>query len=169
MIFWRLRELKRSNGSSVDFTEGNTWWPFGFRSLSASSSRLFSPGAQFALCDARNKVLPRASFEFHTSSPPPPQLSQPDPEFWSYKAFTEGNTRWPSWFRSVMVLFLLHAWVPIVGLQGPTAVRGSLQVREIFIDNLLVRVHLIIEMSRPALRHGSLDSLFQVALYLSCR
>ena len=35
-----------------------------------------------------------------------------------------------------------------------------------FIDNLLVRVHLIIEMSRPALRHGSLNSLFQVALYL---
>ena len=38
--------------------------------------------------------------------------------------------------------------------------------REIFIDNLLVRVHLIIEMSRPALRHGSLDSLLQVALYI---
>ena len=38
--------------------------------------------------------------------------------------------------------------------------------REIFIANLLVRVHLIIEMSRPALRHGSLNSLFQVALYL---
>ena len=38
--------------------------------------------------------------------------------------------------------------------------------REICIDNLLVRVHLIIEMSRPALRHGSLDSFFQVALYL---
>ena len=39
--------------------------------------------------------------------------------------------------------------------------------REIFVDNLLVRVHLIIEMSRPALRDGSLKSLFQVALYLS--
>ena len=38
--------------------------------------------------------------------------------------------------------------------------------REVFIDNLLVRVHLIIEMSRPALRHGSLNSLFQAALYL---
>jgi hypothetical protein len=38
--------------------------------------------------------------------------------------------------------------------------------REIFIDNLLVRVHLIIEMSRPALRNGTLNSLFQVALYL---
>jgi len=38
--------------------------------------------------------------------------------------------------------------------------------REIFIDNLLVRVHWIIEMSRPALRHGSLNSLFQVVLYL---
>jgi len=38
--------------------------------------------------------------------------------------------------------------------------------REIFIDNLLVRVHFIIEMSRPALRRGSLNSLFHVALYL---
>ena len=38
--------------------------------------------------------------------------------------------------------------------------------REIFTDNLLVRVNLSIEMSRPALRHGSLNSLFQVALYL---
>ena len=38
--------------------------------------------------------------------------------------------------------------------------------REIFIDNLLVRVHFIIEMSRPALRNGSLNSLFQVAVYL---
>ena len=38
--------------------------------------------------------------------------------------------------------------------------------REIFFDNLLVQVHLIIEMSRPALHHGSLYSLFQVALYL---
>jgi len=44
--------------------------------------------------------------------------------------------------------------------------QGLLEEREIFIDNLLVRVHLIIEMSRPALRHGSLKSLFQVALYL---
>ena len=41
---------------------------------------------------------------------------------------------------------------------------GAEDDREIFIDNLLVRVHLIIEMSRPALRHGSLNSLFQVAL-----
>ena len=38
--------------------------------------------------------------------------------------------------------------------------------REIVLDNLPVRVHLIIEMSRPALRHGRLNSLFQVALYL---
>ena len=38
--------------------------------------------------------------------------------------------------------------------------------REIFIEDLLDRVHLIIEMSRPALRHRSLNSLFQVALYL---
>ena len=38
--------------------------------------------------------------------------------------------------------------------------------RESFIDNLLVRFHLIIEMSRPALRQGSLNSLFQVAVYL---
>ena len=37
---------------------------------------------------------------------------------------------------------------------------------ETFIDNLLVRVHLIIKMSRPALHHGSLNFLFQVALYL---
>ena len=45
-------------------------------------------------------------------------------------------------------------------------VLSSATEREIFIDNLLVRVHLIIEMSRPALRHGSLNSLFQVAVYL---
>ena len=38
--------------------------------------------------------------------------------------------------------------------------------REIFIDSLLVRVHFIIEINRPALRHGSLNSLFKVALYL---
>ena len=43
---------------------------------------------------------------------------------------------------------------------------GARKERETFIDNLLVRVRLIIEMSRPALRHGSLNSLFQVALYL---
>ena len=42
--------------------------------------------------------------------------------------------------------------------------RGPGPEREIFVDNLLVRVHLIIEMSRPALRQGSLNSLFQVAL-----
>ena len=38
--------------------------------------------------------------------------------------------------------------------------------REFFVDNLMVRIHLIIEMifSRPALRHGSLNSLFQIAL-----
>ena len=46
-----------------------------------------------------------------------------------------------------------------VGVQG-------YREREIFIDKQLVRVRLIIEMSRPALRHGSLNSLFQVALYL---
>ena len=52
---------------------------------------------------------------------------------------------------------------------GPdTATEGALgpREREIFIDNLLVRVHLLIEMSRPALRYGSLNSLFQVALHL---
>ena len=38
--------------------------------------------------------------------------------------------------------------------------------REISIDNLLVRVHSIIEMSSLALRHGSLNSLFQLAFYL---
>ena len=47
-----------------------------------------------------------------------------------------------------------------------TQVVAEAHEREIFTDNLLVRVHLIIEMSRPALRHGSLNSLFQVALYL---
>ena len=44
----------------------------------------------------------------------------------------------------------------------------ALGEREIFIDNLLVRVHLIIKMGRPALRHGSMNSLFQVVLYLPC-
>ena len=43
---------------------------------------------------------------------------------------------------------------------------SSCPEREILIDNLLVRVNVIIEMSRPALRHGSLNSPFQVALYL---
>ena len=48
-------------------------------------------------------------------------------------------------------------------------VRSAPEKREIFVDNLLVRVHVIIEMSRSALRHGTLNSLFQVALYLpSC-
>ena len=56
--------------------------------------------------------------------------------------------------RCVFPVRHLAAWTP---LQGE---------REIFIENLLVRVHLFIEMSRPALRHGSLNSLFQVALYL---
>ena len=47
------------------------------------------------------------------------------------------------------------------GYSGMAVIRRE---REIFIDNLLVRVHLIIEMSIPALRHGSLNSLFQVAI-----
>ena len=51
-----------------------------------------------------------------------------------------------------------------VGL--PQNLKDLKKEREILIDNLLVRVQLIIEMSRPALRHGSLNSLFQVALYL---
>ena len=44
--------------------------------------------------------------------------------------------------------------------------------KEFFIDNLLVRIHSIIEMilvndfSKPALHHESLNSPFQVALYL---
>ena len=40
-----------------------------------------------------------------------------------------------------------------------------LKEREFFIDNLLVRIHLIVEMifSGLALRHCSLDSLSQVA------
>ena len=51
----------------------------------------------------------------------------------------------------------------------PSSRHEPCKEREIFIDNLLVRVHLIIEMRRPALRHGSLNSLFQVALYLPCK
>ena len=47
-----------------------------------------------------------------------------------------------------------------------TAAKYARLEGEIFIDNLLVRVALIIEMSRPALRHGSLNSRFQVASYL---
>jgi len=54
------------------------------------------------------------------------------------------------------------------GLFGPDRATFPLE-REIFIGNLLVRVHLIIEMSRPALRHGSLNSLLRVALYLPFR
>ena len=34
--------------------------------------------------------------------------------------------------------------------------------REIFIDNLLVRVHLIIEISRPALRHGMIYMVYPI-------
>ena len=47
-----------------------------------------------------------------------------------------------------------------------TLMRWGWCEREIFIDNLLVRVHLLIEMRRPALRQGSLNALFQVVLYL---
>ena len=54
----------------------------------------------------------------------------------------------------------------VLATSRPKAGSSWTREREIFIDNLLVRVHLIIEMSRPALRHGSLNSLFQVALYL---
>ena len=43
------------------------------------------------------------------------------------------------------------------------ALGGPCKERDILIDNLLVRVVLIIEMSRLALRHGSLKSLFHVA------
>ena len=38
---------------------------------------------------------------------------------------------------------------------------ASLPERELFIDNLLVRIHL--DFGRPALRHRSLNSLPQVA------
>ena len=40
--------------------------------------------------------------------------------------------------------------------------------RVFVIDNLQVRIHLVIEMSfsRPALRHWNLNSFFKVALYL---
>ena len=43
-----------------------------------------------------------------------------------------------------------------------------LEERELFIDNLLIRYPLNHrhDFSRPALRHGILNSLFQVALYL---
>ena len=42
-----------------------------------------------------------------------------------------------------------------------------LSEREFFLDNLLVRIPYIIVMtSGPASRHGSLNSLFQVALHL---
>ena len=54
--------------------------------------------------------------------------------------------------------------VGVKTLQGGSRTPGrsarACTEREIFIDILLVRVHLIIEMSRPALRHGSLNSLF---------
>ena len=51
------------------------------------------------------------------------------------------------------------------GSDATPAAAGIMPARErdFFMDNLLVRVHLIIEMSRPALRHGRLNSLFQVA------
>ena len=65
---------------------------------------------------------------------------------------------WPE--SGLFVTSSLDSW-QTVGRSGRCP-----EEREILIDNLLVRVHLIIEMSRPALRHGSLNSLFQVALYL---
>ena len=49
---------------------------------------------------------------------------------------------------------------------GLRAISSRQVEREIFLDKLLVRVHLIIKVSRPALRHGSLNSLSRVALYL---
>ena len=55
---------------------------------------------------------------------------------------------------------------PGVWLAGRVAGAGA--EREFFIDNLVVRIHLIIEMilvDRPR-AIGVLDSLFQVALYL---
>jgi hypothetical protein len=50
------------------------------RSILAPGAPLARPsrGAQIAVCDARHKVLPRSSFEFHAGSPPC-RLSQPDP------------------------------------------------------------------------------------------
>jgi hypothetical protein len=59
---------------------------------------------------------------------------------------------------------LAVSWPGVIRAQKFIFIRS--QEREIFIDNLLVRDRLIIEMSRPALRHGSLNSLFQVALHL---
>jgi len=58
-----------------------------------------------------------------------------------------------------------------VGRQGPNfrgnplgepVARGPCAERGFFIDNLLVLIH----FGGPASRHGSLSSLFQVALYL---
>ena len=64
--------------------------------------------------------------------------------------------------------FLDHLPLPPKAFEPETLNPTLKQIREreIFLDNLLVRVHLIIEMSRPALRHGSLNPPFQVALYL---
>jgi len=63
-------------------------------------------------------------------------------------------------------------WPPFTPPSAPHATPErwamACREREFFIDNLLVRIHLIVEMifSRPALRHGSLNSVSQVALYL---
>jgi len=74
-----------------------------------------------------------------------------------------------------------ETWTPIpIPFRGVLGRRGSGGIsasgcpscspereREFFIDNLLVRIHLIIMMIRgPVSRHGSLNSLFQVALHL---
>jgi hypothetical protein len=81
----------------------------------------------------------------------------------------------------VLVCVCVRVWVCVrvcvcvcVCVPIPTRIHHVVEAdacreREIFIDNLLVRVHSIIEMSGPALRHGCLDSLFQVALYPEVR
>ena len=50
----------------------------------------------------------------------------------------------------------------VARLEGELAAQA--RERDFFIDNILVRTHL--DFSGPVLRHGRLNSLFQVALYL---
>ena len=74
------------------------------------------------------------------------------------------NVSGPRWYPVLPPPYEMPPVGPAAERQGNNF-KVSKREREIFIDNLLVRVHLIIEMSGPTLRHGSLNSLFQVALY----
>ena len=81
------------------------------------------------------------------------------------------NVRLAGAVRGGAASLVLSYWVGVVFVVGYTLFFGlhvkvpplPPREREIFTDNLLVRVHFIIKMSRPALRHGSLISLFHVA------